>query len=273
MHFTRTHQMPPTPFWKNTEKLPFLILGFFLLLILLFWVRSCITNHSEILFHIGQDSRWPGLGLMGRERNLTAFNQELLEEIAKAENFTVRMENSHASNLLSDLEKGVLQGALTIVEPNYMHEDGLIFSDPYFFTGPVLIIPLSAPSHNEKRKKIIGIAAYSPFLLSLEKDSTIQTKIYGDILSALSDLRGGTIDGAIFPAIPAYTYVNTFYKHELKIASTPLTQEGIRLAALKNEKGKFLIEHFNQGLAAIKASGAYDKLLKEWDFFDVEKIE
>ena len=226
-------------------------------------------------FHIGQDSRWATLNLMGKERNLTAFNNELLSSIAKLENFNIRIEITSAADLISDLEEGTLQGALTSVQPSYLNEENLIFSNPYFHIGPVLIIPSTAPIEgwNDKRKKIIGIPLYSPILTSLEEDSTIQTKIYDDILHALSDLSDYKIDGAIFPAIPANTYVRTFYRHELKIATLPLTDEAIRLAALKNEKGIMLIELFNKGLATLKKDETYDKFLERWSLINVEKIE
>ena len=260
----------------SSKKIPYLVLGIILGLSFLFFIRSCsFNNHPDMTFHIGQDSRWATLNLMGKERNLTAFNNELLSSIAKLENFNIRIEITSAADLISDLEEGTLQGALTSVQPSYLNEENLIFSNPYFHIGPVLIIPSTAPIEgwNDKRKKIIGIPLYSPILTSLEEDSTIQTKIYDDILHALSDLSDHKIDGAIFPAIPAKTYVRTFYRHELKIATLPLTDEAIRLTALKNEKGIMLIELFNKGLAALKKDETYDKFLDRWSLINVEKIE
>lgn len=256
------------------KKVPFIVLGLLLGLGLLFLVRSCSFNHHDMTFHIGQDSRWATLNLMGKERNLTAFNNELLTEIAKLENFSVLVEISPASDIVTDLERGILQGVLTSVQSSYLNEDELVFSESYFHIGPVLIIPSTAPIQgwNDKSRKIVGIPAYSPILLSLEKDPKIQIKIYDDILRALSDLSDRKIDGAIFPAIPAYTYVNAFHKHELKIATLPITDEGIRLAALKNDKGIMLIDRFNKGLATLKENGTYANMLDEWSLINVEKI-
>ena len=68
-----------------------------------------------------------------------------------------------------------------------------------------------------------------------------------------------------------YTYVHTFYKNELKIATLPLTDKGIRLAAQRNEAGKELVERFNQGIAVLKANGEYHKLLERWGLVDTSR--
>lgn len=266
------------------DKIPFLsstktrsiIIGCLLGLFFFYLVRSCTSDHfMETTYHIGQDSRWVNLHLMGKERNLAAFNNQLIGTIAKQEKFHFSITLAPTAELINDLENGKLQGIVTALQSSYLNEQRLIFSDPYFLTGPVLIIPSTAPLEgwNEKGKKIIALPSHSPVLASLEQDPTIQTKIYDDILHALSDLSEHHIDGAIFPAIQSYTYVTTFYKNELKIATLPLTDEGIRLAAQKNEAGKELVERFNQGIAVLKANGEYHKLLEQWGLVDTEHIQ
>ena len=119
---------------------------------------------------------------------------------------------------------------------------------------------------------MIGIPDNSPLLSSLQQDPSIQVKIYESILPALEDLRDQRIDGAIFPAISAYTYTQTFYKHEFKIATLPLIDEGIRLATLRNQTGKSLIEKFNKSLETLKKDGTYRKMLHRWGLIDVEQV-
>jgi polar amino acid transport system substrate-binding protein len=252
----------------------YIALGCILGLFLFFLFGSCSLNHKEKEYYIGQDSRWRHLNLMGKERNFAAFNNDLLVAIARKEKFDIRIIVIQSSELISELEKGKLQGALSTLEPSYLNVDRFLFSDPYFLTGPVLIIPSIAPIEgwNEKRKKIVGIPADSRLILQLEQDPTIQIKLYEDILHALADLNERRIDGAIFPLIPAYTYVTTFYKDELKIATLPLTEEGTRLVALKNEKGELLIKRFNEGLAALKQNGSYNKILERWGLINIEQI-
>lgn len=255
-----------------SKKYHYIILGLFLGLCLFYLLKSCTFNSfSEVTYRIGQDSRWHSLNLMGKERSFSAFNNELLTAIAKKEH--VRFHIMVASNPMDELQQGNVQGILSALQPGYLNAN-LLFSEPYFLTGPVLIIPSTAPVEgwNEKRKKIVAILATDPHLLNLEQDPSLQVKLYSDILVALADLSERRIDGAIFPVIPAYTYTTTFYQHELKIVTLPLTSQGIRLVTLNNETGKILIKSFNEGLVLLKQEGIYSDLLKQWGLINVENI-
>jgi polar amino acid transport system substrate-binding protein len=255
------------------SKYRYIAIGVILGLFLLYLFRSCSSDIlMENRYIIGQDTNWNSLQLMGKERNLYAFNNELLTTIAKQEHFRVLL--TAVSNPLEELEKGELQGVLTNLQTSYLNENLFVFSDPYLLTGPVLITPSTLPVNgwNENRKKIVGVLKRSPMLLTLEQDSSIQIKIYDDILPALTDLRERRIDGAIFPAIPAYTYIQAFYKNELKITTLPLTDEGFRLVALKNEAGKSLIDKFNAGLREIKQKGDYNKMFERWGLINPENL-
>jgi polar amino acid transport system substrate-binding protein len=245
----------------------------FVFIVMFFLIRGC-SDHpsSHHLYHIGQDERWINLNLMGKERNLSAFNTDLLSKIAKLENIYIQL-NSITSDdsLITKLENGDLQGVISTLQPNGINQNNFVFSDPYFLIGPVLVISSAAPltGWNERARKIVGVQSNSPALLNLEKDPTIQIKLYDNILRALADLDDNRIDGVVFPVIPTYIYTNTFYEGRLKIATPPLTNAGLRLIALKNERGEQLIKSFNQGLKTLKEDGFYDHLLNQWELMKV----
>ena len=76
----------------------------------------------------------------------------------------------------------------------------------------------------------------------------------------------------ILPALVAYTYIKTFYANRLKVATGPLTVEGLRLIAIKDENGRILIEYFNEGLKALKENGTYDELINNWGLMNTFKL-
>lgn len=258
---------------RQGQKKTFILLGILLGLTLFYLLRYISLNHSfEDSYTIGQDTRWRDLLLKDKARNFTAFNNELLTSIAKEEHFQIRI--IPTSNLLADLEDGKVQGILTTLQPNYPNQH-LLFSNSYFHTGPVLIVstqPRKQKAQGEG-KSIIGIPEHSPLLSSLEQDPSVQIKFYDDIIPALTDLREGRIDGAIFPAISAYIFTESYYHQELKIATLPLTDEGIRLATLKNDKGKSLIDKFNAGLKSLHENGSYHDMLLRWGLIDTEYVK
>ena len=239
-------------------KYKFVVLGVLLGIAAFISFRSCTLFNAQTVpqYMIGQDTRWNGLHVMGKERNISAMNNELLSVIARKGQFRVHM--SVSADPIQELESGKLQGALTAMQPSYLNEKHMLFSKPYFRTGLVLILPMkeSIDGWNEKRMKIIGVKERSSMLTTLAQDPTVHLKIYNDILTALVDLTDQRIDGAIFPAIPAYTYTRAFYKNDLKIVPLPLTdEESIRLVALNDAAGKELIEKFNDGLVELKETG------------------
>jgi len=274
MKHLSNNEAPRLPFlFSLSKRSGYTLMGILMGLSLFYLFVGCsIDDSNQDRYIIGQDPRWRELNLHGKERSLVAFNNELLAAIAKKEDFRVTLISTY--HLIDELQEGKSQGILTTLKPSYLNEH-LAFSDPYFLTGPVLILPITPNQFQRKKegKKIIAMPVNSPLLRGFQDDPSTQLKFYKDILSALNDLKNGEIDGALFPAIPAYIYTETFYSRELKIATTPLTDDGIRLVTLKNEVGKKLIEKFNQGLEALKEDGSYHTALQNWGFTDVEQIK
>lgn len=242
----------------------------------LFILRGCLGGKSEdSAYYIGRDARWPALTIMGKERNLTAFSDELVSEIGKIEGIGLYISSTASNQWSSLLAKDEVDGMLSTLLPTSQNQAGLIFSEPYLLTGPVLIVPQKSAVHswNEISQKIIGVTPDSSSLFELEKDSTIRIRLYDNALKALSDLDENRIDGVILPAVIAYTYSRTFYPGRLKIATTPLTQEGVRLITLKNAKGQQLVNHFNNGLAKLKKNGTYEALILNWGLVDPSQLK
>ena len=94
------------------EKIPFpssnkarsILLGCLLGLFFFFLIRSCTSNSSdEATYHIGQVSKWENINLMGRERNLAAFNSQLLAAVAKVGKIRIVVKTGSSTELISDL--------------------------------------------------------------------------------------------------------------------------------------------------------------------------
>jgi polar amino acid transport system substrate-binding protein len=245
------------------------------LLLLVFLMRSCSSSHLvKPIYVIGHDSQWSGVHVMNKNRELSAFNLDLLTAIAREEGTRFRLQPLPPTLLMRRLENGELDAILSNLSPTPINQSLYSFSEPYFPLGPVLIISAKNPlkGWNEKAIKLIGIQPNSSYQLNLDKDPTIQLRLYDNILNALSDLDDRRIDGVIFPAIPAYIYTQTFYEGKLKIATSPLTNESLRLVTLKTENGEELVKLFNDGLKNIQANQTYHKLLNQWGFLDIEKM-
>ncbi|MBA2368488.1 MAG: amino acid ABC transporter substrate-binding protein [Candidatus Protochlamydia sp.] len=262
--------------WISSSKLLKGVGIAFVILLIFFLIRGCSASDAiRNCYIIGQDERWTSIDVMNKERELAAFNIELLTAIAHEEKMRLTLKPTAGNLLLGRLNNRELDGISSNLEPTMMNQLTYLFSEPYFPTGPVLIISAreKLKGWNENADKIVAVQAKSPAILNLEKDPTIHIKLYNNILRALADLDDQKIDGAVFPALPSYVYTNTFYEGKLKVATAPLNNEGLRLIALKDERGKELIESFNEGLQKIRENGVYQDLLTEWGFINFEKID
>lgn len=144
------------------------------------------------------------------------------------------------------------------------------FSDPVYDTGNVFFYRKGYPFDWEtiedlKAYKIGGVLdyAYSNALVEAEKAGELKLDRVPDEKQLVYLLLAGRID-----AFPAHKIVaielirkhapdqmDKIVIHPKRISSHPLF-----LITLKNKKGRQLIERFNRGLSALKASGRYDAI-------------
>lgn len=257
------------------HKRPWILgIGVVIFLLLMVLMKSCGKEvPSTTVFTIGEDPQWGEVDVMGKQRELAAFNKSVLSELGKEQQVQFKVAIIPHINLVDSLEDGDVMGIISDLELNDYNEHYYLFSDPLILWGPVLIVPSSrAVSWEEKSHRIIGVEKSYANDLDFNDQPSLEMRLYTDILKGLSDLNNGTIDAAVFSAFPAATYVKSLYAKELKIVSTPLTDDGLRLVTLKNAKGEELIRVFNKGLEQLKASGTYDALLKKWGLIDPEKL-
>ncbi|MGM0439989.1 MAG: substrate-binding periplasmic protein [Chlamydiota bacterium] len=219
-------------------------------------------------YRIARDPQWSSLFLMGKATNLLVFSNEVLNAIAKEEGLTLTFYQTNSEYLLFGLEKNTYDAVLSPLYPLKSRQAKYNFSDPYFYTGPVIVVPQdsSVTSIRDLRGLRVGLLKGSQSILSLERfPPSIIVKSYDNINMAMEEMSGlGTINAAIMNLVPAYILCNNLYSQQLKVASPPLTDEGIRLVTLADTGSPELIEHFNRGLQKIKDNGTYYLLLNKW---------
>lgn len=226
---------------------------------------SCSGKKSSSGYEIGIDPSWYPLQLAGQEKNILAFSVELLVEIAKKENLQLSISNVNWDNLNSGLAAKKYDAILSSMPPYSFYLKSYSFSDPYLMTGPVLVVRANSKiaNTNELQGKETGVVKGSSGALFLQTAPGVILRNYDSIPAALVDLSDQQIDAALVEVIIAQDYVRNFYRGTLKIATPPLNEEGLRLITLHDQAPR-LIKRFNKGLAQLKKSGEYDRLLQKW---------
>lgn len=256
-----------------------ILLGFLLLVILaqtwFFWRGSSGGRPlASTLYTIARDPTWYPFDFLGKETRITAFSDDLLFAIAKEEGFQVRIFTGTPTALFPGLNNGTYDGILTPESPRESFVANYPSSRPYFRFGPVLLVRLHSPITELAQLKGSAVGVIRGASLAFETTTTELTYIpYDNLLVALQNLTSGSLDGVVVNAIAAHVYTDSLFKGTVRIATAPLTDEGLRLFVVRGAKGQQLVKAFNQGLERIKANGTYEKLLKKWDLFDPDEIQ
>lgn len=244
---------------------------------LLYIFSSKTDTLPPTVFRIGIDETWYPLNLYGKEEYISAFSKDLLQKIAAQQHFSVQIVQIGSENRLAGLDNGEYEGIFSSLILQQENTEKYISSNPYYLLGPVLVVSKSSSvkSLNDLKGKTIGLIKRSDPIEALEKHSSIRIVYYGynDRIKLIEDVSNNVIGSMLLDVIPAYEYIRDgLYRDKLKIASKPLTTEGLRLIAKNNPESEKLIKHFNEGLKAMKNNDVYSQLLSKWELVDPEKL-
>jgi polar amino acid transport system substrate-binding protein len=232
---------------------------------LLFLGLSACGGSSSTSYQIAMDPAWYSIESMGREKNLIGFATDLLAEISKDTDTRLSLRSANWNTLFDGLKDGQYQGVLSGMPPYNFNQQTYTFSSVFLETGPVLIVPFSSSirSLNALSGKEVGIISDSSAVTILEKYPDILIRTYDSIPKMLNDILVSAIDAAVVGILPAEAFCQDLYHGQLKIATKPLNEEGLRLIAMAGV-AEPLIKTFDLGLEDLKDNGEYDKLLKKW---------
>lgn len=243
----------------------------FLVCLLLF--VACTSSHKRTApYVIARSSGWTHVNLYGAEKRVLGFSDDLLYEVSQLENIPIQLMLTPETPSLSLLDDGEADAILSGLQPNDQNMQSYLFSNPYFLSGPVLLIQQSAPytSLTDMNGKIIGYDRnYNWALLLTDTGNTI-FRPYDDTNAAIEALINGNIDGVVADALIAYKSASGLYRGLIRAVGPPLLPLGIRLI-VKKGKNEELVSEFNDGLQKLKESGLYDKMLRYWGLFDITK--
>jgi polar amino acid transport system substrate-binding protein len=252
---------------KTKRNLFFTVFAFFTLL---FIFRAChgplIPEH---VYHIMRSNNFAPLELFGKEPNMSAFVDELMQSIAENEHFKIKV---NVSNTLSNaelfklLDNGEYDGILATISPAEYLKNKYLISLPIYNAGPVLLVneDSDVKSIQDIKGKTIAIKRGSSQIFKLGRETAFFVP-YDNMIIALDDLDKHIIAGVILDAEIAEIYANGFYKGRIKIATAPLTDLGLRLITKKSASEEILINKFNEGLKQTEANGSFEDLIHRWN--------
>ncbi len=233
-------------------------------------VSGCGGPEEAKIYRIARDRSWYPLNLLGKERNMLAFTDELIYTIADNEGFKVDLDSAPHNALTENLDRGIFDAIVTFERPTQRLKRKYEFSDTFFLLGPILVVQIDskAQSLEDMKNQVVGIEPRTSVNYRVDNTNGIIFIPYETILFALRNLAEDQIDGVIMESLPAHEYVDSFYQGELRVVPPPLTDDGLRLMTRREPLEKDMIEHFNRGLQKLIDDGTYQRLLIKWGLFD-----
>ena len=198
---------------------------------------------------------------------------ELIKAIAKDQGFTLEISNPGFDAAVSDVQNGNADGMIAGMTVTDARKATFDFSDPYYTTNSILAVQESSKisSYEDLKGKTVGVkngTASQTFLEENKSKYGYKIKTFSDGASMYDSLNSGSV-AAIMDDEPVIKYaIKQGRKFKTPIEGTPSGQIAF---AVQKDSNPELIEMFNNGLANLKESGEYQKILDKYLSSDSEE--
>ena len=217
-------------------------------------------------YKISSDSSFAPFVFQNDQSKYTGIDMELIKAIAKDQGFTLEISNPGFDAAVSDVQNGNADGIIAGMTVTDARKATFDFSDPYYTTNSILAVQESSniSSYEDLKGKTVGVkngTASQTFLEENKSKYGYKIKTFSDGASMYDSLNSGSVT-AIMDDEPVIKYaIKQGRKFKTPIEGTPSGQ--IAFAVQKNSNPE-LIEMFNNGLANLKESGEYQKILDKY---------
>ena len=221
---------------------------------------------------IAQNTTWERLNLYGKEKNVSGFSNDLLQEISQLEKFKIKLVQTNQFPVVDLLKDEGIDAVLSTLSPDERNIKLYQFSDPYFTVGPVLVVKEGSliSSIQDLQGRGVGFERGYNWAISLAARTDIIFQPYSEVSQAFDALKRGEIEGVLCDSMVANHMVQAHYKGILRLTGPLVDFMGIRLV-VKKGKNEELIVQFNEGLKKVKETGLYYKVLRYWSLFDMSE--
>ena len=217
-------------------------------------------------YKISSDSSFAPFVFQNDQSKYTGIDMELIKAIAKDQGFTLEISNPGFDAAVSDVQNGNADGMIAGMTVTDARKATFDFSDPYYTTNSILAVQESSKisSYEDLKGKTVGVkngTASQTFLEENKSKYGYKIKTFSDGASMYDSLNSGSV-AAIMDDEPVIKYaIKQGRKFKTPIEGTPSGQIAF---AVQKDSNPELIDMFNNGLANLKESGEYQKILDKY---------
>lgn len=227
---------------------------------------SAKATPKKTTYKIVSDSSFAPFEYQNSSNKYTGFDMELIKAIAKQQGFNITISNPGFDAALNAVQSGQADGVIAGMTITDARKDIFTFSDPYYTSNIILAVKKgsSIKSYENLKGKTVGAKNGTASYTWLEENANkygFEVRAFDEASSMYDSLNSGSIDALMDDeAVLAYA-IKQGRNFETPIKGEASGDVGF---AVKKGTNTELIEMFNNGLAALKKNGQYDKLVKKY---------
>lgn len=234
------------------------------LLLTIFFASTTLSVQAQNITFAMEPS-YPPFETTNTQGEIIGFDVDIAKAICKEIQATCKFKAEAFDALIPSLMKGRgFDAAISAIDITEARAKQVLFSDSYYDSSASFIgIKGKADLASAKTVGVQNGTTYEQYITKEGKQYA--SKSYASIQDALQDLKGGRIQ---------LVFGDTDVLREMLDKNPDLAFVGERvtdkryfnngLGIAVNKSNKALIEKLNKGLAAIKASGEYQKIYDKW---------
>ena len=106
---------------------------------------ACTEFPGKKIYRIARDPSWYPLNLLGKERQLLAFSDELFLAIARDQGINIVLLKTSSVSLFPGLFQHHYDAVISTMPPTSFNRRRFNISNPYYLVGPVLVVHCFQP--------------------------------------------------------------------------------------------------------------------------------
>ena len=215
---------------------------------------------------IASDSSFAPFVFQNSSNQYTGIDMDLIKAIAEDQGFEIEITNPGFDAAINAVQSGQADGMIAGMSVTDDRKETFDFSDSYYTANTILGVKESSTisSYEDLKGKTVGVkngTASQTFLTENQSKYGYKIKTFADGSSMYDSLNTGSID-AVMDDEPVLKYsISQGQKLKTPIEGTPIGETAF---AVKKGSNPELIEMFNNGLANLKASGEFQKILDKY---------
>lgn len=221
-------------------------------------------------YTIYSDKAFPPFEYLDEESGeYVGLDMDILAAVAKDQGFEYEVKNEGFDPAMTAVQTGQADGMIAGMTIKPEREETFDFSDGYFEDGSILVVAADSSISSEADLQGAKVAAKTG-TVSADYTESIKDK-YGLTITYFEDspsMYQAVMTGAAVACFEDFSVIGWAIKNDGTSLKTvgDVVNPGYYGFAVKKGENSELLELFNAGLANIKKSGEYDKLLAKYGY-------